>query len=119
MTLRETQSTFAQCIARLILHVDEMGLAVTLGEGKVYERRRLRDGTEAMDGVHMQGSVHYVGLAMDLNLFKNGHYLEDGSLPEWLALGEWWEKQHPLARWGGRFGSKDSNHFSFTNGGKA
>jgi hypothetical protein len=28
-------------------------------------------------------------------------------------LGEWWEKQHPLARWGGRWG--DGNHYSFEN----
>jgi len=30
-------------------------------------------------------------------------------------LGEWWEKQHPQARWGGRF--KDGNHYSFEHEG--
>jgi hypothetical protein len=53
--------------------------------------------------------VHQLSLAVDLNLFKDGKYLElsDDHKP----FGEWWEKQYELARWGGHWG--DGNHYSF------
>ena len=52
-------------------------------------------------------------LAIDLNLFRDGAFLQ--SSEDHRALGEWWEKQHPLARWGGRF--MDGNHYSLEHGG--
>jgi hypothetical protein len=55
-------------------------------------------------------SAHKVRLALDLNLFKDGIYLEGD---EHTPLGEWWEAQG--GAWGGRFG--DYNHYSFEHGG--
>ena len=59
-------------------------------------------------------SLHRDRLAIDLNLFKNGVYLASGV--EHKQFGEWWEKQHELARWGGRF--NDANHYSITYQGR-
>jgi hypothetical protein len=67
----------------------------------------------------MKGSLHYEALAQDLNLFINGEWITDGDDEVWKMIGEKWESMHPLARWGGRFPEVDSNHFSFSHGGKA
>lgn len=54
-------------------------------------------------------SVHQQSLAVDLNLFKDGKYL--AMTDDHRVFGEWWEKQHEQARWGGHWG--DGNHYSF------
>jgi hypothetical protein len=59
-------------------------------------------------------SNHRIGLAEDFNLFKNGNYLT--KTEDWKIIGEWWEKLHPLCRWGGRF--NDGNHFSLEHEGR-
>lgn len=64
-------------------------------------------------GSGIRRSLHRHCLAVDLKLFQDGTYLTSTS--DYVRLGEWWEKQHPLARWGGRFG--DGGHFSFEHKG--
>jgi hypothetical protein len=59
-------------------------------------------------------SLHGQRLAVDFNLFKDGVYLT--TTEAWAPFGEWWEGQHALARWGGRF--KDGNHFSIEHQGR-
>ena len=69
----------------------------------------------ARAGRGIKNSLHTMRLAIDINLFKDGFYLpgtEDHKL-----FGEWWEKQHELCRWGGRF--KDGNHYSVEHMGRA
>lgn len=57
-------------------------------------------------------SVHSVGLAVDLNLFRDGIYLS--SSEDHAKLGAYWKTLHPLARWGGDFRPRpDGNHYSF------
>ena len=58
-------------------------------------------------------SCHKAKLAIDLNLFRNGEYLT--TTEDHRPLGEWWELQHELTCWGGRFG--DANHYSLTRDG--
>ncbi len=53
-------------------------------------------------------SAHKNRLAIDLNLFRDGEYLS--ATEDHRPLGEWWERQHELCRWGGRF--DDGNHYS-------
>jgi len=63
------------------------------------------------DGLkHMPKSLHYEGLAIDIDLFKNGIYLT--STEDHQSFGEFWEGLHPDCRWGGRF--RDGNHYSLT-----
>ena len=53
-------------------------------------------------------SVHPDGTAGDLLIFLNGDMLDRSK--DYEQFGTWWESQHPLCRWGGRWG--DGNHFS-------
>jgi hypothetical protein len=112
MTLRQKQSWFAEHVAQLIVAAGAMGYEVTFGEAyrSPEEAARL-----AKLGKGIKNSLHTQRLAIDLNLFKDGVYLS--STESHRPLGEWWEKQDPLCRWGGRFG--DGNHYSMTHAGRS
>jgi hypothetical protein len=104
MTLREKQSLFARLLANLVVAAFDMGYEVTFGD------------VFATTG-HMADSLHGKRLAADLNLFKDGKYLETTEAHK--PLGEVWKRMHPLCRWGGDFKNPDGNHYSITHGGKA
>jgi hypothetical protein len=104
---RIVQSEFARLVGALILKAYEMGYAVTLGDA--YRDPRLHGVIGEKKGYGHSRSAHKSRLAIDLNLFKDGAFLQ--STEDHRPLGEWWEKQHTLARWGGRFA--DGNHYSF------
>jgi len=93
-TLREQQSKFAQYAARLILFAIERGYEVTLGDAW------------ASRG-HIRNSLHYCRLAIDLNLFRNGKFLEETKAHEELGL--FWESQDVDCNWGGHF--RDGGHY--------
>lgn len=101
LTLGQTQELFAELLPRLIDKAHELGFRVRGGEW-------WRPG---------DGRCHGMKIAVDLNLFKNGVYQR--STESHRQLGEWWEKQHTLCRWGGRFEGGDGNHYSLTYGGYA
>lgn len=114
MTLREKQSIFANLVAELIFQAQKMGYAVTLGEA-------LRSPEEAARlaklGTGIKNSLHIDKLAIDINLFKDGKFLD--KTEDHLKLGEWWEEQSfgdIQCKWGGRF--KDGNHYSIAHGGR-
>lgn len=111
MSLRESQSEFALLVASLINHAYELGYEVTLGDA--YRDPRVHGAVGEKLGYGHARSAHKQRLAIDLNLFKGDKFVPDTEAHR--ALGEWWEKQHPLARWGGRF--NDGNHYSFEVGG--
>lgn len=114
MTLREQQSLFVRLLGMLIFEAYERGYELTLGEGwrppemvKIY----------ANDGRGSGSSLHPDRLAQDLNLFKDGVWLK--TTEDHRELGEWWEKLHPLCRWGGRFHDRpDGNHYSLEYNGR-
>lgn len=120
MTLREKQSLFVQLVAQLLLEAQLRGYALTFGEAyrSLQEAARL-----AKAGKGIAQSLHTARLAIDLNLFKDGRYLT--STEAHRPLGEWWEQQHDLCRWGGRFTDSkgrpkpDGNHYSLEHGGRA
>jgi hypothetical protein len=63
------------------------------------------------DGLkHMKNSLHYEGLAVDIDLFKDGRYLV--STEDHRQFGEYWESLDSECAWGGRF--KDGNHYSIS-----
>lgn len=112
MTLREARCQYTECLALLILRAREQGYEIALDEAT--ERITAKDPTSD----HMKGSLHELGLAADLLLYREGTYLTNTD--DYKPLGEWWEalgvkRNLPLA-WGGRF--KDGNHFSLGWGGK-
>lgn len=114
MTLREKQSLFASLVAQLIIEAREQGFEVTFGEAyrSPEEAARL-----AKLGKGIKNSLHCLKLAIDLNLFRDGVYLS--SSESHRPLGEWWEQQHDLCRWGGRFTRPDGNHYSLEHNGRA
>ena len=104
------QEEFAQSAARLILKAAELGYGVTLGEAWRTPQQAQWDADHHTGIVH---SLHMERLAIDLNLFKGGRYLEE---PEpYVELGAWWKSLGPLYRYGGDFEHlKDYDHFSIT-----
>lgn len=110
-TLRQKQSRFAKLVPRLIDKAFALGYEVTLGDA--YRDPRVHGRMGERKSYSHPKSAHKIRLAIDLNLFRNGEYMdgEDGH----VELGTWWEKQSPDARAGFRFG--DPNHYSFFNDG--
>jgi hypothetical protein len=111
MTLGQTQRQFARLVGRLIERAYEMGYEVTLGDA--YRDPRVHGEMGEKRSYSHPSSAHKVRLAIDLNLFKDGRFLTETD--DHRPLGEWWEQQHELARWGGRF--RDGNHYSFEHNG--
>lgn len=108
-TLREKQSRFARMVAQLIDHATTLGYDVTLGEAyrSPEEAARL-----AKAGRGIARSLHGDRLAIDINLFKGGQYLN--TTEDHRQLGEWWESIG--GAWGGRF--RDGNHYSLAHDGR-
>lgn len=107
MTLGQKQRLFTRLVGRLIEHAYSQGYELTFGA--TFRAR------EWGVGKMPERSLHAQRLAVDFNLFKDGKFLTRSE--DHLPLGEWWEKQHPLCRWGGRFRAPDGNHYSMEHEG--
>ena len=94
VTLRQKQSKFAFMVSQLIMFAYAKGYEITLGDAW------------AKTG-HKEKSKHYIRLAIDLNLFKDGKWLQKSE--DHTSLGEFWESLGGI--WGGRFKRKDGNHY--------
>ena len=97
--LGDRRRLFTRCLCYLLSEMLSKGYGPMLG----------KDGLK-----HMANSLHYEGLAVDIDLTKNGVYLADTKDHE--QFGVFWEGLDPLCVWGGRF--KDGNHYSITFGGR-
>jgi len=95
MTLRQRQSKFVRMVALLIHFAEQKGFELTFDDASRMDRKG-----------HKVNSFHYKRLAIDLNLFRQGHYLS--STESHRPLGEFWESIG--GTWGGRF--NDGNHYS-------
>ncbi len=111
MTLSDKQKLFARLVPRLIDRAHELGYEVTFGDFFRDPRSHGKLGAKKAYGNAF--SCHKIRLAADLNLFRDGKYLTQTE--DHRELGEWWEAQHPLCCWGGRF--EDGNHYSLTHEG--
>lgn len=106
--LRPKQSRFARMVALLILHTEALGYEVTFGEAyRTPEAAKLNAG----QGIGIARSLHCQRLAIDLNLFRDGEWLQHSASHE--PLGLYWESIG--GTWGGRFG--DGNHYSLAHEG--
>ena len=111
MSLGQARRAYSKALVRLLSMVESFGLEFAFDQGKVPEE----------GSVHMPGSLHLLGLATDILLYRNETYLTDTA--DYNQLGEAWESlgvelNLPLA-WGGRFTKQDGNHFSMKYLGKA
>ena len=114
MTYREARCRFSEALAELILHARDLGYEAAFNE--VMDRVTEKDPTTD----HMPGSLHELGLAADLDLYKDGKYLS--ATEDHRVLGSWWIARGrnlglPLA-WGGEFTKPDGNHYSITWSGR-
>lgn len=101
------QFAFSRLIPRLFDKAFSLGVEITVGDA--FRDPRVHGALGVKVGYGHKSSAHKQKLAIDLNLFKDGIFIN--GTEGHRQLGEWWEKQHPLARWGGRF--EDGNHYSF------
>lgn len=111
MRLGEKQELFMRLLPRLIDKAHELGFEIRGGD---LERNKIVFGPlGTKKGYGHKNSNHKVKLAIDLNLFYGGVW--QTKTEQHKELGEWWEKQHSLCRWGGRF--NDGNHYSLAHNG--
>jgi hypothetical protein len=129
MKLGERQELFMRLLPRLIDKAHELGFEIRGGDlfrdprlhgevGKPSLKKFLKKfiGSAHNRTIEDAGYLHYGNphsqhknkCAIDLNL----RHPETGMV--WSSeghreLGEWWEKQHPMCRWGGRY--NDGNHY--------
>ena len=97
MSLRNEQSKFVKAVGKLICYAYSLGYELTFGD------------TYPGKFKHKQGSRHEKGLAIDINAFRDGIYLQRTEDHE--PLGIYWEQLG--GTWGGRFKNKDGNHYSW------
>lgn len=113
MSLREKQSLFAVCFAKLIIYsTTSLGFEVTINE--VLRTQAQADANSA-SGAGIKNSLHLKKLAGDINIFKNGVWLTDKS--DYFPLANYWKALNPLCRWGGDFSKPDADHFSIEHEG--
>lgn len=112
-TLRQKQCRFARSAARLILHINEQGYEVTLGEAW---RTQAQAQANAASGKGISNSLHIERLAIDLNLFKDGVYLSDSESHR--PFGDFWKALGDDYAWGGDFSKPDGNHYSISHAGR-
>lgn len=108
MTLKEKRILFTSLIIKVIAAMIADGMKPMIG----------KDGLK-----HMKNSLHYDGLAMDIDLCDaEGNYLKDSEAHR--KYGDYWESLHELCFWGGDGTKKqdglkwDGNHYSITDAGR-
>ena len=97
--LGDKRRLFTWALAMLLKKMLDSGFGPMLG----------KDGLK-----HMEHSLHYDGLAVDIDLTKDCIYLSETK--DHQQFGEYWESLDKDCRWGGRWG--DGNHYSVTMGGR-
>lgn len=134
MMLGEQQRVFTKLVSKLIAFAYGRGYELSFGEayrsdeqavinalgagGRVNLSAALRTSgfaelagaIENNRGSGIKNTLHGNRLAIDLNLFQDGHLLE--SHANFKVLGDYWKGLHPLCRWGGDFSTPDVFHFS-------
>lgn len=113
MTLGKKQEEFALAAAKLIAYIYSQGYQVRLGDA--FRDPRVHGAYGEKKAPYGEtNSMHKLKLAIDLNLFKDGVFLD--KTEDHKQFGEWWKKEfaHLDARWGGDFRVKDGNHYSFS-----
>lgn len=117
--MRELQSKHAFFIALLIRWAYAHGYELTFGDA--YRDPLLAKINSGLYGMiekatgvitwlarrGSKNSLHCDRLAVDFNLFRDGHYLS--KTEDHLEMGRHWESLYVFNRWGGRYG--DGNHY--------
>jgi len=117
MKLGQKQELFMRLLPRLIDKAHELGFEIRGGD--LFRDPRLHGELGIKQGYGSRNSCHKLKLAIDLNLFRVVYPTDEREMVTdtegHRELGEWWEQQHELCRWGGRF--NDGNHYSLEHNG--
>lgn len=100
MTLGDKRRRFTHCLALLILHTEELGY-----EAAVDYLKRCQECE-----VGHERSLHKLGLAVDLNLYKDEHYVTDDTGHK--EAHDYWDTLGGAERI-----DNDMNHYSFAHQG--
>ena len=98
-------------VVKLLNKLLEMGYEYTWGDAYRDPRVHGEWGTRKNNSYSAAKSTHKQRLAVDINLFKNGVYLQ--KTEDHRPLGEYWESIG--GTWGGRW--NDGNHYSLEHQG--
>lgn len=109
ITLGQKQRRMTRMLIGLLSHATELGFEVTLGDA--FRDPRVFGSLGEVKGYGHSNSAHKSRLAIDLNLFKDGKWLQ--ATEDHKPIGEYWESIG--GSWGGRF--KDGNHYSIEHNG--
>jgi hypothetical protein len=113
-TLRQKQSRFARSVPLLLQYMTARGYEYTIGE---VWRTQAQAAANADSGAGISNSLHLDRLAIDINLFWDGIYLNDSESHR--PFGEFWKSLGDDFCWGGDFKPKqDGNHYSIAHGGR-
>lgn len=104
-SIGQSRELLAECMLKLHEHAFMLDFRIRPGE--ILRDPRIAQ-MNAVLGKGISNSLHLIGLAYDINLFKGGDFLTETD--DHLPLGIFWEGLHKLCRWGGRF--NDGNHYS-------
>jgi hypothetical protein len=113
MKLGEKQELFMMLMPMLVGEIFRRGY--TCRGGELWRPPEMM-ALNAQAGRGSLNSVHGLRLAIDLNLFKDGVWLQKSEDHE--PFGIYWEGLHQLCRWGGRFKRRDGNHYSLEHEGR-
>lgn len=109
-TLGQKQRRLTLMLAKLILFIHDQGFEASLGDA--YRDPRVFGVIGVQKGYGRSQSCHKLRLALDLNLFKDGVFLD--STEAHAPFGAYWESIG--GSWGGRF--EDGNHYSLEHQGR-
>src|SRR5262245_1818894 len=113
MTLGDKRREFSGQIAELVLWAIGEGYQCMFEEIK---RGEAQAQSNAASGAGITNSLHLIGLAADISIFKDGRLLE--SVEEYRPIGEKWKSLHAENAWGGDFVTRpDADHFSRSHNG--
>lgn len=107
-TLRQMRCRFSRTLPLLQNFMTLRGYEHAINE---VVRTQAQADANAASGAGSARSLHLDGLAVDINLYKDGVYLTETSAH--LVFGQFWKSLWPDCRWGGDFKPKpDGNHYS-------
>lgn len=104
---------FSVAASQLMLWINEQpGYSACFNEVK---RSSAQARENVANGIGISNSLHLLGLAVDIVLYKDGVYQTDSEA--YRLLGEKWKSMGPDHCWGGDFKKQDGNHISIEHNG--
>lgn len=112
--LSSKRCRFSAAISHLVLWVHQQPGGYSCAFDQV-KRTKEEAQANAKSGKGISNSLHLLGLAADLILYKDGVY--QTSTDAYKFMGDYWKSLSPDFCWGGDFKKKDGNHFSVAHNG--